>query len=101
MAAFKVNTTVALFATTSVILSACYALYLYRRIIFGALEKPSLKAILDLSPREIAILGPLALLTIFYGIYPAPVLDVTAASVKNIVQNYEAAVKPAAAPLAP
>ena len=101
LAAFKVNTWVAIFATSGVVLSAAYALYLYRRVIFGALEKASLKQLLDLSPREVAILAPLVLLTIFYGIYPAPVLDVTAASVKNLVQNYEIAVKPAAALLAP
>ena len=101
LAAFKANSWVAIFATTGVILSAAYALYLYRRVIFGDLVKPSLKGLLDLSPREIAILAPLVVLTIFYGVYPAPVLDVTAASVKNLVQNYEAAVKPAAALLAP
>ena len=99
IAAFKANTWVAILATTGVILSAAYALYLYRRVIFGALEKPSLRGLLDLSPREVAILAPLVLLTIFYGVYPAPVLDVTAASVKNLVQNYEAANKPAAAAL--
>jgi NADH-quinone oxidoreductase subunit M len=97
LAAFKANTWVAIFATLGVILSAAYALYLYRRVIFGVLDKASLKSILDLSPREVAILAPLVLLTIFYGVYPAPVLDVTAASVKNLVQNYEAAVKPATA----
>ena len=101
LAAFKANTWVAIFATLGVILSAAYALYLYRRVIFGELTKASLKGILDLSPREVAILAPLVILTIFYGVYPAPVLDVTAASVKNLVQNYEAAVKPAAAMLAP
>jgi NADH-quinone oxidoreductase subunit M len=101
LAAFKANTWVAIFATLGVILSAAYALYLYRRVIFGVLDKASLKGILDISPREIAILAPLVLLTIFYGVYPAPVLDVTAASVKNLVQNYEAAVRPAAAMLAP
>ncbi len=101
LAAFKANSWVAIFATTGVILSAAYALYLYRRVIFGALEKPSLKSILDLSPREVAILAPLVILTIFYGVYPSPVLDVTAVSVKNLVQNYELAVKPATALLAP
>ena len=100
LAAFKTNTWVAIFATLGVILSAAYALYLYRRVIFGELTKASLKGILDLSPREVAILAPLIILTIFYGVYPAPVLDVTASSVKNLVQNYEAAVKPAAAMLA-
>ena len=99
LAAFKANTWVAILATLGVILSAAYALYLYRRVIFGALEKPSLKGLLDLSPREVAILAPLVILTIFYGVYPAPVLDVTAASVKNLVSNYEAALKPAAAML--
>ncbi|MEW5964995.1 MAG: NADH-quinone oxidoreductase subunit M [Pseudomonadota bacterium] len=94
LAAFKVNTWVAFLATSGVILSAAYALYLYRRVIFGALEKPSLAAIKDLSPREIAVLAPLVLLTILFGFYPAPVLDVTQRSVKDLVAHYEAAVRP-------
>ena len=101
MAAFKVNTWVAFFATTGVILSAAYALYLYRRVIYGALVKPALKTIQDLSPREIGILAPLVALTIFFGFYPAPILDVTAVSVKKLVQSYEAAVGPAAVKAAP
>jgi NADH-quinone oxidoreductase subunit M len=101
LSAFAVNTWVAIFATTGIILSAAYALYLYRRIIFGALEKANLRSILDLSPREIAIMVPLVLLTIFYGFYPAPVFDVTAASVKNLVQNYQAAQETVAATLTP
>ncbi len=99
LSAFKANTWVAIIATTGVILSAAYALYLYRRVVFGALEKANLKSLLDLSPREVAILAPLVLLTIFYGVYPAPVLDVTAASVKNLVQNYQSAQGVAAASL--
>jgi NADH-quinone oxidoreductase subunit M len=101
LSAFKANTWVAILATSGVILSAAYALYLYRRVIFGVLEKANLKSLLDLSPREIAILAPLVLLTLFYGIYPAPVLDVTATSVKNLVQNYQSAKRTAAASLAP
>src|SRR6185436_2866189 len=62
---FRVNTWVALFATTGVILSAGYALWLYRKVIFGALTKESLKALLDLSTREKTILYPLAVLVIF------------------------------------
>ncbi len=57
LGAFKANTAVAFFATTGVVLSAAYALYLYRRVIFGELEKPALKTITDMRPREIAILG--------------------------------------------
>ncbi len=89
--AFKTNTWVALFATTGIILSAAYALWLYRRVIFGRLEKPSLKSIQDLSPREIAVMTPLVVLTILLGFYPAPVLDYTAASINQLISNYNAA----------
>jgi NADH-quinone oxidoreductase subunit M len=92
---FRVNTWVAFIATTGVILSAAYALYLYRRIIFGPLEKGSLRNILDLSRREQLILGPLAVLTILFGFFPGPIMDVTAASVDQLVANYQAALSAA------
>ena len=93
LGAFRANNWVAIFATVGVILSAAYALYLYRRVIFGELTKPALRALQDLSPREIAILAPLVILTILYGFYPAPVLDVTAKSVANLVSTHEASIK--------
>jgi NADH-quinone oxidoreductase subunit M len=93
--AFRVNTWVAFFATSGVILSAGYALWLYRRVIFGEIEKDKLKSIMDLSGREIAILAPLVALAIFFGFYPAPVMDVTAAAVDNLIANYEAALSAA------
>ncbi|WP_027156080.1 NADH-quinone oxidoreductase subunit M [Mesorhizobium sp. WSM2561] len=89
---FRVNTWVAFFAATGVILSAAYALWLYRRVIFGALTKDSLKGLLDLSTREKVIIYPLAVLVIFFGVYPAPVLDATAASVKALVTNVTASI---------
>jgi NADH-quinone oxidoreductase subunit M len=95
IAAFQANTWVAFFATTGVILSAAYALWLYRRVIFGVLDKESLKSMLDLSRREIAILVPLVVLTIFFGFYPAPIMNVTAAAVDNLVSNYQAALSAA------
>jgi NADH-quinone oxidoreductase subunit M len=105
LGAFKVNTWVALFATTGVILSAAYALWLYRRVIFGALDKESLKGLLDLSLREKALLFPLAVLVIFFGVYPAPVFDVISSSVDQLISNYQAAIEAAgqsaAAPAAP
>ncbi len=88
--AFKANSSVALFATTGVILSAAYALYLYRRVIFGALEKASLASITDLTPREIVIFAPLVLLTIYYGVQPNPVLDAFAASTNNLLNSHSA-----------
>ncbi|CAH2403233.1 NADH-quinone oxidoreductase subunit M [Mesorhizobium ventifaucium] len=89
---FRVNTWVAFFAATGVILSAAYALWLYRRVIFGALTKDSLKGLLDLSTREKVIIYPLAALVIFFGVYPAPVFDATAASVKALVTNVTASI---------
>ena len=97
LGAFKANTLVAALATLGVILSAAYALWLYRRVVFGELTKPALQKLTDMTPREIAILAPLVVLTILFGFYPAPVLDVTAASVKQLVSNYEAAVNTATA----
>jgi NADH-quinone oxidoreductase subunit M len=89
--AFKVNTWVAFLATTGVILSAAYALWLYRRMIFGKLEKPALRAIQDLTWREAAVMAPLVILTILLGIYPAPILDATATSVEALIKDYQAA----------
>jgi NADH-quinone oxidoreductase subunit M len=88
---FKANILVATLATLGVILSAAYALWLYRKVIFGLLEKPSLAAIRDLDQREIVVLAPLVILTIFFGIYPKPVLDMSAASVATLLENYERA----------
>ncbi|WP_186393288.1 MULTISPECIES: NADH-quinone oxidoreductase subunit M [unclassified Pannonibacter] len=95
MGAFEANTWVAFFAATGVILSATYALYLYRRVVFGALDKESLKSILDLDLREKVLLVPLVVLTIFFGFYPSPILDVTTASVEALITNYNAAIEAA------
>ena len=99
IAVFQVNTWVAFFAAFGVIFSACYALWLYRRVIFGALTKDSLKAILDLDRREVIVLAPLVVLTILFGFYPAPILDATAASVQLVADNFANAVG-AVAPMA-
>jgi NADH-quinone oxidoreductase subunit M len=85
---FKVSTEVATFATVGVILSAAYALWLYRKVIFGKLEKSSLAGILDLNGREIAAFTPLVVLTILLGVYPKPVLDMSQAAVAALVENY-------------
>jgi NADH-quinone oxidoreductase subunit M len=92
---FRVNTWVAFLATTGVILSAAYALWLYRRVIFGPIEKEALRTLLDLSRREAALLVPLALIAVFFGFYPAPVMNVTAAAVDKLVANYQASLSAA------
>jgi NADH-quinone oxidoreductase subunit M len=88
---FRVNTWVATLATLGTIGSAAYSLWLYRKVIFGALVKPTLAAITDLDYREIITLGPLVVLTILFGIYPKPVLDMSAASVAQLLENYDRA----------
>jgi NADH-quinone oxidoreductase subunit M len=92
LGAFRVNTLVATIATLGVILSAAYALWLYRKVVFGALEKPSLASIRDVELREIVIFAPLVILAILFGVYPKPVLDLSAASVTEIAANYKEAI---------
>jgi NADH-quinone oxidoreductase subunit M len=87
LGAFRVNTWVAIFAATGVILSAAYMLYLYGRVIFGKLVKPALMTIKDLSPREIAILAPLVVATLVMGIYPNFVFRTTSASVEHLINQ--------------
>ena len=95
--AFQANTWVALIATTGVIFAAAYALYLYRRIAFGELTKADLKAMVDLTPREIAIFAPLVIMTLWMGIYPAPFFDVMAVSVKHLLDQHQTAMAAAKA----
>ncbi len=85
---FRINTWVATLATLGTILSAAYALWLYRKVIFGKLEKPSLFNIKDIGWREITILAPLVVLTILFGVYPKPVLDISSVSVTALIDNY-------------
>ena len=85
---FKVNTSVAILATFGIIGSAAYALWLYRKVIFGTLTKPSLAAIKDLDYREIIALSPLVVLTILFGVYPKPVLDLSASSIAQLLDTY-------------
>jgi NADH-quinone oxidoreductase subunit M len=91
LGAFKANTWVAFLATTGVILSACYALWLFARVIFGEIRRPVFETIPDLDRREMAMLAPLVILVIYYGVQPGPILDASAASVDQIVKTYQAA----------
>ena len=90
LGAFRVNTWVALVATSGVILSAAYALWLYRRVTLGALVKDSLRTITDMTPRERWIFVPLIAMTLLLGIYPRVVLDITGPSVAALLNDYHA-----------
>ncbi|MDC1303199.1 NADH-quinone oxidoreductase subunit M [Pelagibacterales bacterium] len=84
---FSVNTYFAVFATSGVVLAAAYSLWLYRKVIFGSLIKDDLQDILDLSYREIIILFPLAFITIFFGFYPQPLIDIIEPSTIQLITN--------------
>ncbi len=90
---FKANTWVAFGAATGMILGAAYALWLYRKVVFGPLVKDSLKAILDMNRREVVMFLPLVLLALWMGIYPNSFLDPMAPSVDKLVGDYQAAIK--------
>jgi NADH-quinone oxidoreductase subunit M len=87
MGAFEVNTWVALLATTSLVLGACYMLYLYRRVIFGVITREDVKAMLDLSPREVLVFAPLLILVFWMGIYPSTFLDPMKPSITALIER--------------
>ena len=92
MGVFQVNTWVAFVATSGVIFSAGYALWLYRRVVFGDLIKESLKTIQDMNAREKWIFAPLVAMTLLLGVYPALVTDVISPSTTALVETLNTAV---------
>ena len=88
---FKVNTWIALLAASGVVLSAAYALWLYRRVMMGDLIKEALRTIQDMSLREKAVFAPLIGMTLLLGVYPVLVLDLIGPSVQALVENYNSA----------
>ncbi|ACA18744.1 proton-translocating NADH-quinone oxidoreductase, chain M [Methylobacterium sp. 4-46] len=91
LGAFRANPMVSFFSVFGIILSAAYALWLFARVIYGKLDKPSLRDIADLDRREMAILAPLVVLTIYYGFHPSPILDTFAPSTEALMQGLRAA----------
>ncbi len=91
-AVYEVSTWAALFAASGVIFSAVYALTLYRNVMFGEIVNPALKTISDIDKRELLIFVPLIVGTIWLGVQPGVVLDLTAASVEALTTTYRAAI---------
>ena len=89
---FQVNTWVAMVATSGVIFSAAYALWLYRRVVFGDLIKESLRTITDMSLRERAVFAPLIVMTLLLGVYPALVTDIIGSSTAALVEHVDNAI---------
>jgi NADH-quinone oxidoreductase subunit M len=93
LGAFKANTWVAFLAATALVLGAAYALWLYRKIVFGELTKETLKALMDMNRREIVVFLPLVLITVWMGVYPASFLEPMAPAVDKLIGDYNAAIK--------
>ncbi len=91
MGLFKANTWVAALVATGVVLGAAYMLYLYRRVVFGALEKEEVKKMLDMNRREWVVFAPLIILTLWMGVYPVPFLDMMHVSVENLLGQVQLA----------
>ena len=88
---YAVSTPAVIVAATGVILSAVYALSLYRRVIFGEIANSQLSAIADLNWREVVVFAPLILGTIALGFYPRAIFDITQSSVNALSTAYHAA----------
>jgi len=91
LGAFRVNTWVAFFATTGMILSAAYMLYLYRRIVFGVITKDDVRAMLDLHWREIVVFVPMLLVVLWMGIYPDTFLRPLQPTIGNLIESVQSA----------
>ena len=89
MAAFKINGFMALGLATGMVLGAAYALWLYRRVIFGALTKTELKKMMDLTKIEKMVLAPLVATVVIFGVYPQPLLDISDKSVARLLASYQ------------
>ncbi|MEL7216082.1 MAG: NADH-quinone oxidoreductase subunit M [Pseudomonadota bacterium] len=88
---FQENILVAVGATTGVILSAGYALWLYRRVVFGELVKENLKTITDMDTREKVLFAPLVVATLALGVYPSLITDIIGPSVEALIGSYDLA----------
>jgi len=91
---------VAIIATTSVVLSACYTLWMVKRVIFGDVNKESVASMKDMSVREFGYFVPLIILVVWLGFYPMPVLDIMHSSVTHLVAQATTSKLEAAAALA-
>lgn len=88
---YKVSTTITLLCTTGIILGAAYMLYLYRRVVFGEIKFDDVRAMTDLSPRELALLVPIAAAVLWMGVYPESFLAPMRGDVKILLQRIDRA----------
>lgn len=85
--AFKVNTLLTTLAASGMVLGAAYALWLYRRLIFGTLDVTAIKSFSDLNAREVSVFVALSVMVFWLGLYPKTFLDIINPSVENLLNK--------------
>jgi NADH-quinone oxidoreductase subunit M len=87
MGAMKANYWLAFAAATTLVFGAAYTLWMYKRVIFGAVANHHVAELKDLNGRELLVLGLLAIAVLFMGIYPLPFTEVMHASVNDLLRH--------------
>jgi NADH-quinone oxidoreductase subunit M len=87
MGAMQANFWIAFAAATTLVFGAAYTLWMVKRVVFGAVANEHVAALKDLEPRELVVLGLLALAVLAMGIYPLPFTEVMHASVEELLRH--------------
>jgi NADH-quinone oxidoreductase subunit M len=87
MGAMKASFWLAFVAATTLVLGAAYTLWMYKRVIFGAVANENVGLLKDLNPREFIVLAALAAAVLFMGVYPLPFTEVMHASVNELLRH--------------
>ena len=85
--AWKASSWVAFFTATGLVLGATYMLWLYRRVMFGKVVSAEVEAMERIGRREMLIFAPLTVLVLWFGVYPASLLDVMTSSILAVLDN--------------
>jgi NADH-quinone oxidoreductase subunit M len=95
LASFKANFWFAFLAATTLILGAAYSLWMVKRVVFGDIANDNVRDLEDVNAREFVILASLAVMVLFFGLYPAPLVDVMHASIDNLLAHVTVSKLPA------
>ena len=87
LSSFKASFWIAFLAATTLVLGAAYSLWMYKRVIYGPVANDGVASLTDLNLREFVILGALAIAVLFFGIWPAPLLEVMDATLLNLLDH--------------
>jgi NADH-quinone oxidoreductase subunit M len=87
LSAFQANPMVAFWAATTLILGATYSLWMVKRVVFGEAVKPQVLELKEAGFREIFILGLLAFVTLFFGIWPKSLIDITQKPTQALIEQ--------------